>query len=256
MAEEETLEPEILDIDEAEEGTEDQPEIVGIEAPEEVEERNSPEIITVEETDEATEDGPPEIVDVDEMEEVEDAGDEAVEEIEEVEEVRPATRRPPTTKRPRTTSRSLRDRRDRPGTQRMGTRKYGQSSEQKAKLIVIAVTAGLLLVLIVAALGKAFSKQAPRKEKKTVYIKHKLDNARSLRREGEALIRKASSAGSPQAKNNYLGQAMQSLRRAQSEYTGLIEQYQGPQYEYLHRESQQVMKLLYHCQKSMTLQRR
>jgi len=244
----ERVEPEILGIDDVEEvSDENQPEIVGIEEPEELPDDGGPEIVSV--------DDEPDVVDADDVDEIEE-----VEEVEEPKMPRPPTgRRPSTQKRPRTTARGRRDRKtDRPGTQRMGTRRYAPRGDQKAKMIVIAVTAGLLLILIVAAIAKATRKPPPAPGKKTVYIKHQLDRARALKREGQALIReadKAGKSGNAQGKNQYLGQAMTKLRQAQAAYSGLIEQYKGPQYEYLHRESQETMKLLYHCQKSMTLRR-
>jgi hypothetical protein len=265
----EKVEPEILgidDVEEVDESSEDnEPEIVGIEEPEEIPDDDQPAIISV--------DGPADeelgVEDAGDVEEIEEAADEVVDDVDEVEEVeeveepkrlRPPTgRRPSTQKRPRTTARGRRERTDRPGTQRMGTRRYARGGDQKAKLIVMAVTAGLLLILIVAAIAKATRKAPPPPKQKRIYIKHQLDRARAFKREGQALIReadKAGKAGSAQGKNQYLGQAMSKLRQAQAAYSGLIEQYKGPQYEYLHRESQETMKLLYHCQKSMTLSRR
>jgi hypothetical protein len=245
-------ESEILDVEEME----------VVEDAEDVPEENQPEIIIdAEEPAGGAEENQPEIIGVEEMETVEEAEDKAVEEIEEVQEVQeekrrrpPTTRRTPTTKRPRTTSRSLRERRgDRPSTQRMGTRQFPRSGEQKAKLIVMAVTAGLLLVLIICALGRAMKKPPPERGTTVVRIQHRLDHARDYRRKGEALIRQASTASSKDARNALLAKAEGVLRKSISTYTGLIEEYRGPQYSYLHDEAARVTRLIYHCQKNRTL---
>ena len=118
-----------------------QPEIVG------VEEETEP-IIDLGEEAGNTEEGVEEIDEVDEIDEVTEA---------ETALKPPATKRSPTakrsstTKRPRTTrasTTSARDREsDRTPTQRAGARRLPRGKDQRAKLVVISATAGLLLLL-------------------------------------------------------------------------------------------------------------
>ncbi len=126
------------------------------------------------------------------------------------------------------------------------------SADALAKLIIAAVTAVLLLGLLISFLLP--SSQKPDTKTSTKSHEEKLEYARKKRREGKDLIIESYNSDIAKTRNKLLKQAEDILWESREAYSELIDaHYDEAGYEYLQTEIEDVQTNIYHCQKTRTI---
>jgi len=122
-----------------------------------------------------------------------------------------------------------------------------------AKLIIAAVTALLLLGLLISFLVP--SSQQPATKTPTKSYEEKLEYARKKRHEGKNLRRQADGSDSTTTRNDLLKQAEDILWESREAYLEIIDAHDDGEggYDYLQNEIEDVQANIYHCQKTRTV---